>query len=198
MTGLEKINDRILHEAQMQAKESMQNAENQAAVLLDAARSEAEEKRNAIINKAKKDAQEVKKRIIAAAELEARKQRLRAKQELVEETLSRVLHQLVNMPEIQYRQMLASMIADAAEEEEFDILLSSRDRERLGEALLSDAVSQLAARGKNAKLKMAVGNANIQGGFILRTGNIEMNYSFEAMMRMQQDELEQLICSQLF
>ena len=110
MAGAEKIKEKILEEARLQAQKNLEQAEKEAAEIIQSAQKEAEQKKSEIIERAHKEAVDRKKRLIAAAELEARKQKLQAKQEVVEEAFTRVLNKLNSLPADQYQDILVDMV----------------------------------------------------------------------------------------
>src|SRR5690606_36376109 len=77
------------------------------------------------------EALEVKKRLKAGAELEARKQRLQAKQEVVEEAFSQTIKKLNSLPDDQYFSIIVDLIVNSASNDSGEIILSGRDKERL-------------------------------------------------------------------
>lgn len=72
------------------------------------------------------------------------------------------------------------------------ICLNSRDLSRLP----SDFLQKLGSAGLNAQISDKP--ENITGGFILKSGGIEENMSFEALIADKRDALEDLIHRQLF
>lgn len=197
MSGIEQIKDRILSDAQDYAKEHIRVAEEKAEKILEAACSEAEERRTAIMEEAEREAADAGKRMIALADMELKKERLKAKRGILEEAFKIALEKLCSMPSGQYCGLLVHMIVSAAEGERAEIVLSDRDRKRLG-GILEDGIS-LAAQGmgKQVDIGLSEQTRDICGGFILKTGDIEMNYSFEALMRARREELEEMVCSTL-
>ncbi|MCX7843048.1 MAG: V-type ATP synthase subunit E family protein [Clostridia bacterium] len=198
MTGVEKIKDRILEEARRQVKEGVENAEAEAEGIIETARKEAEEKRRALIDKAKAEAENVRKRLLAVAELEARKEKLKARQEIVEEAFARAMQRLCSMPDEQYQAVLADMIINSVETGEEEIILSPSDKSRLKRGFVEDINQRAAAKGLKGNISISQRSADIRGGFILKSGDVEINNSFEVIFRMKRDELEGEVFNLLF
>lgn len=195
MGGIEQIKDRILSDAQDYAKEHIRAAEEKAEKILEAARSEAEKRRTAIMEEAEREAADAGKRMIALADMELKKERLKARRDILDEAFGMAMEKLCSMPSGKYCGLLAHMIASAAEGERAELILSERDRKRLG-GVLADGISLAAlGMGKQADVGLSEQTRDICGGFILKTGDIEMNYSFEALMRARREELEEMACS---
>ncbi|MGE4282610.1 MAG: V-type ATP synthase subunit E [Clostridia bacterium] len=198
MAGAEKIKERILEEARLLAQENLDQAKKEAAGVVKAAKKEAEQKKAFIIEKAQKEAVERKKRLIAVAELEARKQKLQAKQEMIEETFIKTLDMLNKMPADKYRGILMDMILSVVHTGKEEIVISNDDVQKLGSDFALDVNKKLTERGLTGNIILSIQKRSINGGFILKTGDIEINNSFDAIIRMQHDELETEIVKALF
>jgi len=198
MTGVEKIKEEILAEARQEADSNIERAKAKAEELLKQAREEAERKKQISLEKATQEGKEKRQRIIANTELEGRKKRLQAKQEVLEEVFVQVMTALNSMPVEEYSKILADMILNSVKTGTEEIVLAKKDRSRLGETFLANLNLRLSNAGKNGSLKLAEDGGDFQGGFILKSGDVEINQSFEAILRMQHDELEALAIKVLF
>ncbi len=198
MSGAEKIQAKILEEARLLAEANIKRAEEEAASIIRAASKEAEARRKQIIEKAELEAVEVRKRIIAVAELEARKQKLMAKQQIVDEAFELTLKKLNNLPDIEYQSILVEMISNSVETGKEEILLSSKDKQRMSPGFTDELNKKLLQRGISANLKISEETRNISGGFILKSGDIEVNNSFESIIRMNRDDIEAEVIKSLF
>lgn len=198
MSGVEKLKDRILEEARLQADANTKRAQDEAADIIEAAGKEAETKRKETIEKAKREAVEVKKRLIAVAELEARKERLKAKQEIVEEAFDKTLEKLNSLPDPEYQNILSDMIVNSVGSNSVEIVLSPKDKNKLSQTFIEDINKKLVAKGVTGSVRLADETRNINGGFILKSGDMEINYSFEAIIRMKRDEIESEVINSLF
>ena len=198
MSGAEKIQTKILEEARLIAEANIKRAEEEAANIIKAASDEAEAKRRKIIEKAEDEAAEVKKRIVAVAELEARKQKLMAKQEVVEEAFELTLKKLNNLSDVEYESILIEMIPNSVETGREEILFSPKDKKKLSRGFIDELNKRLSQRGIPANLKISEETRNISGGFILKSGDIEINNSFESILRMNREDIESEVIKSLF
>ncbi len=198
MSGAEKIIGRILEDARLQADATIKRAGEEAANIIRSASEDAEAKKKQIIEKAELEAVEVKKRLIAVAELEARKQKLKAKQEVVDEAFELALQKLNNLPDLEYQSILVEMISNSIETGKEEVLLSQRDKQRLDPGFIDQLNKKLSQKGVNGNLKISDEARNISGGFILKSGDIEINNSFEAIIRMKRDDIETEVIKSLF
>ena len=130
---------------------------------------------------------------ISAAQMEARKTVLAAKQAVMEETYAKALEKLRNLSETRYVEVLTELLLQAAPHGVGEVLFSAQDRETVGQAAVD------AANGKSGgKLTLSGETAPIQGGFILKDGNVEVNCAFDTLVRLQKAETAGQVAQRLF
>ena len=79
-----------------------------------------------------------------------------------------------------------------------EIVLAKKDRELLGATLVNNINQRLVGAGRTGSLKLSAEAGDFNGGFILKSGDVEINQSFDTVLRMQHDELETLAIKVLF
>ncbi len=198
MVGAERLKEKILEEARQQARATVEKAEKEAAVIIDGAKKEAQDKKAEIIDKARLDAADREKRLIAVAELDARKQRLQAKQEVLEQAFTKTLDKLINLPADQYQEILLNMVVDSVTAGNEEIIVSEQDKQRLTPDFIATINKKLKEKGIAANVKLSNESRQIDGGFILKMGAVEANYSFGTIIRMQRDAIEAEVVKVLF
>jgi V/A-type H+-transporting ATPase subunit E len=188
--SLEKIIDRILKDASEEASRIKKEAEAQVEELLEKARQEASALREKTIAESRAVAEENRRRAITIAELEARKALLAEKGEALKRAFQGALDRLRAMGLEEYQRAIENMLLRSVEQGDEEVIISSRDRDRLTEAFIKKVNGSLGAAGKEGRLKLSSDFADIEGGFILRTPEAEINGSFEARIRSIRDEAE--------
>ena len=126
--------------------------------------------------------------------MEARKTALAAKQEMVERAYDLALEKLCAMPKAQYVEAAARLLVKAAPDGRGEVILSAEDRTRVGADLVAKANTLL----KNGKLTLSGQTRPIRGGFILKNGNVEVNGTFETLVRLQRAETAGAVAKRLF
>ena len=111
----------------------------------------------------------------------------------VEETMQ-MLQQLHEMPDEPYFDMLAGMIGRAAQAGEGTLYLNARDLARLPDGFAARVASP--AAGKS--IVTATQPVDIDGGFVLRYANTDMDCSFASLLEEKREQLEDLIQKELF
>ena len=195
MTGLEKIVAAIREQAQADADAIITSATAKAEQIINDARAESRALCAQIEEDAKAQAEQIGRTASSAAALEKRRRALKAKQELLVKTVEQALEALHTLPEEEYFNLLVKMAAANAEPGKGEMLLSERDKSRCPGDFESRLSSALPA---DAKLSVSDKTRPIDGGFILRYGNIELNCSFRAIFDARREELTDAIRGILF
>ena len=182
MNGIDRITDRIEADAREQAKAIIAEAEAKCAEIRKENEKKAQERYLQLIRNGTKDCESGLERRKSAAEMDAKKSVLALKQDCVAEAFDMAKRRLADMPEDSYVGFLASLAASAAADGSGEIVLSARDRERCGKAVLERANAALAAKGLTPELTLAADSREISGGLILRQGGVEVNCSIEALV----------------
>jgi V/A-type H+-transporting ATPase subunit E len=194
MNGIDKITERITMDAQADANAILARAQEDASAVLANYQKMAEDEKNRLLEEGRKKMAEREIRMVSVAELEGRKQLLSVKQQLISEAFAKALDSLLHLPTEEYVSLLTNLVANAAAGNE-ELLFSEKDREAYGEQVTAAANQKL---GKNGKLTLAAETRPIQGGVILKQGDIEVNCSLETQVRMMKEELALEIAAVLF
>lgn len=198
MDEILKIKEKIFEDAKSEADTNLKQAKKEAEEIIESAEKDAEEKKQEILRKAKKDAELRRIRLIKANKLQSKKRKLEIKQNMINEAFSAAVDKLNELPVEDYENMLIDMIVKRVSTGKEEIILSEKDRERLGTKFTDKVNSILKSKGIDADLKLSGQNGNFNGGFILRSGNIDLNNTFEALIRMNREEIEKDVVSVLF
>jgi V/A-type H+-transporting ATPase subunit E len=198
MTGVDKIKEKILQDSQAKADSILDDAKKQAQEIIEKANAKAVLRAEEIHKKATAEAAEKLKINNSMLELEMRKEMLSTKQQLIEEVFQTALDSLSKMDSNEYEATLLKLIIDAVESGNEEILLSSQDKNRLPADFISKLNQALVQAGKKGNLRISDETRNIMGGFVLKAEGVELNYSFEALLRMYRDEIEPEVAAILF
>ena len=216
MNGIEKITARIDADTQAEIDRILGDANAQAEAIGAKYRAQAEAEDADLLAKGRRAAAEREERLISAAQMEARKSLLTVKQELVERAYQRALEKLCTLPREQYVELLAAMLVRASSTGKEEVIFSPRDREDAGRAAVSRA-NDLLAKQVAPELPLGDGAvasflnkvaANVSavseetrafsGGFILKNGRIEVNCTFDALVRSEREQTAGAVAKLLF
>jgi V/A-type H+-transporting ATPase subunit E len=198
MNGAEKLVDRILKEGRQRADEITSNGQKKADEIIENAKQEAQKKVEAIEQKAREDAQEIKRRVRAVAEMEMRKDILAVKQQLMDQVFDQAMEQLKNLSTEEYQNILLNLFIKTVDTGREQVIIASGDHERVNQQFIDRVNQTLKEQGKNGNLTLSGESRDIKGGFILKSGGVEINNSFEAILRMEREDLEPKVAEILF
>ena len=219
MTGLEKIIDRIIEDAKEKARVILEAAQADCRATAEKYAAEADDIRDRIADKAEKEGEAVIAKARSSAAMTRRNLLLAARGALLDEAFERAKKEVRDADFGKYRELLTALLTSAlieqagAEDESrslgdevmefdrFEVLFNAEDREKYGSAVV-EAARRAAARhigGERAdKVCLSDETADIDGGLILRYGDIEANCSLSMLMAGMREEIEQKVAAVLF
>lgn len=194
MTGLEKILSQIEHESDERCRELTDKAHMKAERIISDAETQAEKiaaDSEAQTQTALKSAAQSAE---SAAQLASSRAVLKAKLDIIDETLERSLDFIKALPRKEYYEILKELILKNACKGEGVLHLSQADKEKLPVNFI-DSVNNAFKRG----YKLTLGDSiDIDSGFILTYGDIDINCSFDAIAAQKRDELRDALNGLLF
>ena len=185
MTSSEKILAGITAEAESTAKEIISAAEKKAEEIISDKAKEAE-----IAAEADKKAALINSTGDSAAQLVLRDAKLKRKRELIVKALSEVIVGINGYDDKTYFDCLLRLAKKNAMSGKGEMLLSARDLSRDK----GDFVKAL----EELSVTLSDTPADINGGFILRYGDIIINCELSAVMREKRDEITDAVNTALF
>lgn len=193
MEGMERIRESILAEARTQAEAIIKEAEDKVKEMESQAEKRAEELTKNRFERAEVEAQEAQKRMLSMAELELKKQSLEAKQSIIDQAFDKALVKLNNLPEEKYAAMIVTALGSVGIKGGEELIVPLKDREKFQKGLLKKINDKL-----GFELKLSDEDRGIQGGFIVKVDGVEINNSFETLLRMEREKVESEIADILF
>lgn len=197
MTGLEKILGQIEEDAVRTAEDILKEAEKEAEKIRMDAQAEGELNCSQIVERSKLEVQSSLSRSESAANLQGKKLILNAKQEIINNLINKAKETLINLPDKEYFEIILSMIRKNALPSEGMIQFSERDLKRLPEGF-SKSITDALSLKNGVKLSISQDSCNINGGFLLSYGDVEMNCSFDALIAASRETLQDKVCEVLF
>ena len=186
MTGLDKIIAAILEEARAEAQSALDAARADAERILAGQKEESDALCERIAADGALQAAEIERGCASAARLSRRKGLLEAKQAILSETMEEAHTRLYAMPRDDYFGLLIQMAAAFADPGEGELLLNEKDLLRRPAGFESELN---AALGEGRRLKISENARPLDGGFVLKYGDVEQNCSFRAIFAARADEL---------
>lgn len=190
MTSSEKILAGIAEESKAQADKINSDAEKQAADIIAAAKAEAETDAEKIRADAEKKAELIISSGKSSAELLKRDSALNCRRELIEKALITVADTVNAYGDKDYFDFLLTLIKKEKLNGKGEVYLSVKDKARDTAAFKSE-LSAL-------DLTLSDTFADINGGFILKYGDIQINGELSALIHEKRDVLTDELNKALF
>ena len=194
MNGIEKIIDRISGDVQAEIDAVLDEARAEAAQITARYEAQAKAEADEILKRGSAAAAEREERLASMAQMEGRKAELAAKQEVIEEAFELALKKLLALPEDKYVELLAELAVRACVTGKETLIFSANDRDRVGTKVIDAANKKLS----NGALTLGEGTRPIKGGFVLSDGAVEVNCSFDTLVRLQKAEITGEVSRVLF
>lgn len=194
MNGIEKIIDRISGDAQAEIDAILSRANAEAAQIIARYEAQARAEAEEILHRGGKAAAEREERLYSMAQMEGRKAELAAKQTVIEEAFALALKKLQSLPQEQYVTLLAKLAAQASVTGKETLIFSAADRDRVGKQVVA-AASALVPGGA---FVLDEETRVLNGGFVLSNGAVEVNCSFDTLVRLQKAEITGEVAAVLF
>lgn len=199
MQDLQPIIQKILDDGKKEAEEIVARARAKSEDIVSEAVKVAEENVKEAQLKAAMDAEEIKKTMISSAHMEGRKKVLLTKQQIIKQAVDKAVSVILNMPEEQYVDFVASLVLALPDlNGSIKAVFSKRDKQKYAQTICSRVNTQLLEKDIAAVLELSSEDRDINGGVILIKDNIEINYSIEALVRAKYDELTAVAAAILF
>lgn len=219
MNGLDKITERIVTDAKEQARQILEQAQADCRVAAQEYADRADAIRTRIADRTMKEGEELIARARSSAAMTRRDILIATKAKILDRTFETAKAQICDTDYGKYRELLVALLScalidqakneqtclelgdEVAEIDTFEVLLNEADRARFGTALLESARKVTERRigtERVEKLRLSEDVADIEGGLILRYGNVETNCSISALLSEMRRELEPKISALLF
>lgn len=194
MAGLDKIIERIQKNSKINCDSILNDAQKQAEEL----RAASEAKSKADVEKIAAETDRKSKEIIDSAhsgsELEEKKEILSAKVEIIDSVIDQVAQTLKDLPDDKYFDAIYKLAGKYARPEEGVMYLSQKDLDRLP----ADFEKTLNSKLEQGSIKVSKDPRDLDGGFVLSYGGIEINCSFAALIKESEDDIKDELSRILF
>ncbi len=221
MTGIERITGKIISEAKADAAAIIERARERCAEIMFEASADSERIKASLQERAEKEGESIVSGAKSTIAMKKRNILLSARREATDRVFDEAYKEILNLPEEKYCEVVSGFIAEAVlaemetektnielygEEEacvpeKYELVFNEKDREKLGKAIL-DGVGRIVigrmSREELSKITVAPDTTKIDGGVIVRFGNVECNCSLETVFSQIRRRLEGEISSLIF
>lgn len=196
MTGLDKMINQILDEANNSANKILEDARAGAEDIMNKAREEAGALQKDMEKRSEADIRNYKERVASSADLQRRTSLLEAKQEMISAVVDKAYGVFVSKSGEEYFQVIREMLKKFVLPQDGEIYFSKKDLDQMP-ADFEKEIQEIAASA-GGSLKLSKEAKELDGGFILAYGGIEENCSFKALFASRKDDLQDQVQRVLF
>lgn len=194
MSGLDRIIEKINADSLASCREIADQAQKRAQDIVSDADERAEQVYAEIIADAEKKAQSIMTMSEANVSGIARRAELSAKVEAVDAAIEAAYGAMCDMGADEYFAALEKLAVRNAGKGEGELRLSKRDLDRVP----SGFADRINAALTDGSVKLSGQSADIDNGFILVYGDIEINCTFRALINEQKDIVREKVCGVIF
>lgn len=195
MTGIEKIVEKIREESLNRCEAVIAEAKENAGEILFDERKKAEKEAEKIISEGKNKALKKENAARSAAETISKTRYLEVKNAIVNDIIAAAFEKIEEMSDEDYFALLLSLCEKNVESGEGTMFLSKRDLERAPKDFEESVNSLVYEKGA---VRLSKKPMDIENGFVLVYGDIEVNCTFRAVFDEKLDSLRDALCKELF
>ena len=220
MTGLSKITDKILDEARREAAARLAEADAQCAHITAEYKAKADATVNALNAEAKNEAAQIVSRTRASEATVRKNLLLKTQGEMIDRAFEIAEKELASLSGNERLELLVGLLTalmeaewdaeqtrdeiygDEGEEKRiYEIMLNPKDRGHYGEALVSNFKRRIVGKDMGdiaSRVVLSKDTVDIDGGLIVRVGNVEINSSVRSLVSQLRPALEARVAKILF
>lgn len=194
MTGLETILNQINDDAKREADEQLAAAKIEADKIIAEAKQQAAKLSAEIIAEGEVKAAAIRERAESAAQLQRRNTMLAFKQQIIHEVIDKARTSLENAATDEYFEVLLLLVARFAANGSAEMRMNQRDLDRMP----SNFADRVKTAAPAADITISPNACEIDSGFILVYGGIDINCTFSAIFEDAEGELRDAVGKLLF
>ena len=180
----EQVIEKILSDAKAEADRITGQAKKKLAAEQAKVDAKLAEYRQQAETLAQQAAEDEKSHILAGARMAAAKEYLAEKTKILDEVFERAAKRLGELPDKEYRDLMARLMAEAAETGDEEVVIGKNEK-RIDQSFITQVNGKL----KKGNLKLAKDKHDLPGGFILRRGKIKTNVSPAVLLGQARNDL---------
>ena len=197
MSNLNNITSKIIKDAEEKRDEILNAAQVESDSIIAKETKKAKNLEVELIEKAKREAKARENRVISNARLKVRNNELKAKQDMISKVFEKAVERLNSLSTLEYKEYILRAL-DSLDLEGTEILIiNKKDEDVINNKFLLDLNNKLISLGKKGKISILT-NGNFDRGFILDRNGIQINNTFESLVKSLRSELELEVTKVLF
>ncbi len=197
MSNIKNLTSKILEDAEATAKKLIEEAKLKEQEVIAKKVSEAQDEKKIILSRAESEAKIRAERIVSNSHLQVRNMNLTSKGEVIDKVFNIAEDKLMQLPADKILDFIKNSILSIEIKGDEEIVVGENNTAVTPE-FISELNKELNAKGKLGELKLSSIKRKIKGGYVLIKNGVEINFTFEALIKSLRDELEAEVASTLF
>lgn len=190
MSNLENLTSKIIQDAELKAENVIKEARGKEIEIISKRVEAAKKAAATMTENANMEAKSMIDRALSKAELEVRNRKLLAKQQVMDKVFEEAEKRLSKINLETFQEFVKTSILALDIDGDEKIIMSLDDKAKLPQDFLEKLNKELVSAGKKGNMEFSDETRNLNGGYILAKGGIEINNSFKSMISSLRDELE--------
>jgi len=190
MSNLENLTSKIIQDAELKAENVIKEAKGKEIEIISKRVEAAKKAAATMTENANMEAKSMIDRALSKAELEVRNRKLLAKQQVMDKVFEEAEKRLSKINLETFQEFVKTSILALDIDGDEKIIMSLDDKAKLPQDFLEKLNKALVSAGKKGNMEFSDETRNLNGGYILAKGGIEINNSFKSMISSLRDELE--------
>lgn len=195
MSGLDKITSMITEEANAECQKILRNASDEIKNIIAESRKEANKVSREIVKKAKEEAELITATAKGKAEAITRNRYLEIRNAILNDVISAAYEEIERMDDERYFELIKKLLVKYIQPGECTMFMNGYDLGRLPEDFELQVNSEVFEKSAVYISKQAV---DIENGFILSYGQIEINCTLKAVFDENMDNLKDMLSPFMF
>lgn len=192
----EQVVSKILSEAKAQAETITGEAKEKCAAEEAELNESLAEYKKETETLAAEAGQDKKDRMLAGARMQLSKEYLAAKGEILDDVFEKAKEKIKNFSDQEYTELMGKLLAKAVETGDEEVVVGKGEN-RIDLNLVKQINRDLGP-GFKGNVRLSSEKANIQGGFVLKRGNIMTNVSIDVLVDQIRSDIEMELATELF
>jgi V/A-type H+-transporting ATPase subunit E len=155
------------------------------------------EEQEAAMDKAEDEGAELRASMLRMAELDQAKLMLAMKREVIDRAFARSADMMRDMPPKAARAYIEGLLLKTAAGDE-EIIVAEADAALYDPVFISSINAKLSGAGGKGELRLSGERRDLNGGFVLRRGDIEVNCAFDTIIKQIKPDMELEVSRMLF
>lgn len=176
--SIERIRNYIIKNAKKEAAQLIKTAEEQFRNETESARLFLEKKYQEMLQVDEKYLMEDMKRFLCKFKSDCKMELLEVKNKVIDSVLERAISRIQSLPDNDYLILMVKWLVKIPDHLEGELFVNAADLKRIPGNFIDDL-----NRGRKAKVCLSNNAVDVNGGFILRTRNYEIDYSLDTLVK---------------